>query len=1029
MAERPTDTTSSRAEPSAPPMPGPHGAAAADRFTVLRLHARGGLGQVSLARDEKLKRLVALKEIRADRRGNTTLQQRFLAEAEITGQLEHPGIVPIYDLDQDADGQVRYAMRFVQGRTLADAIRAYHERPTPLAFRELVQRFLSVCQTIAYAHNQGVIHRDLKPANVVLGDYGETLVVDWGLAKRHRPGATTVATRSTMVADRDAPADQTTDFVASSTDEESLTQAGQVLGTPAYMAPEQASGDVEAVGPRADVYSLGALFYELLTGRPPFQGPTAAEVLAAVRQGRFTRPTSAATGVPPALEAVCLKAMARAIPARYAGAAELAQEVERWLADEPVTAYREPWFVRLGRWRRRHRTQVTAVGVLLLTALTVGGVAAVLTARERERSRGLAWVEGLREAVPSAVPLLLAGSAPNHPDVQTRLRAVWDEADLPAGQRRRIGLALLPADHPGVATRLLAMLLDTDEPQEFLILRDGLVAHLRESTAPLWDEARQQATPEPRCFRLLVALAAFDPASGHWTTVADRTATSLLAANSLHLGAWTAALAPVRGALIPPLCQVAKARPASEKGVTAATILTQYAADQPEVLTDLLLDATPAQYDRLWAQLPPSADTRAAMRRELDRVPPRSASDTSKDGLASRQANAAVSLLRLGQADLVWPLLRTGPEPRLRSYLIHRFAALQVDPAVLLLRLSQEPDPSARQALLLSLGEYPAARPSAAVREGMRGAALTAFRADADPGIHSAADWLLRLLGHARELAGAETPLVSSTPSANRRWYVNREGDTLAIMGPGTYPLSVPRRASVAASTETFRLERLPYALAVATRKVTLGQFRRFLIRYPDPEYPFIQPQPGDAQDPATQVTWLQAARYCRWLSEQEGIAEAEMCFPKVEEIREGMKLPTNYLRRTGYRLPLSTEWECACRAGTRTTRPYGSDDDLLREYGWHADSSGRQLRPVGLLKPNDLGLFDVLGNTFEWCSDLVYFSSGVEERVLRGSSRFLEASQALISPPGILANRPNYRGNECGMRVVRTLPPASAAP
>jgi serine/threonine protein kinase len=136
------------------------------------------LGVVSLAFDEALRRQVALKEIRPDRRGNAHLRWRFLAEAEITGQLEHPGVVPIYALEEDAEGQPYYAMRFVRGCTLAEAIQAYHARPTPLAFHDLLKRFLDVCQTIAYAHSRGVIHRDLKPANVMLGDFGETLVVD-----------------------------------------------------------------------------------------------------------------------------------------------------------------------------------------------------------------------------------------------------------------------------------------------------------------------------------------------------------------------------------------------------------------------------------------------------------------------------------------------------------------------------------------------------------------------------------------------------------------------------------------------------------------------------------------------------------------------------------------------------------------------------------------------------------------------------------------------------------------------------------
>jgi tetratricopeptide (TPR) repeat protein len=355
------DAATSRAPPTS----------AGDRFTILRLHARGGLGQVSLARDEKLKRSVALKEIRPDKRGNASLRQRFLTEAEITGQLEHPGIVPIYDLNQDSDGQVRYAMRFVQGRTLKDAIEAYHRQPTPLGFRELLHRFVSVCQTVAYAHNQGVIHRDLKPANVILGDYGESLVVDWGLAKRLAAASPAPASRDEPLTQQSATPEPATDGLSAQTDDAPLTQAGQVLGTPAYMAPEQAAGDIAGTGMPADIYSLGAILYETLTGRPPYQGKNAAEVLAAVREGHLAPPTRVQRSVPRALEAVCLKAMSRDLALRYAGAAQLAKDVEHWLADEPVTAYREPLRTRLGRRARRHQVAVAA-GVAGLVMLLVG---------------------------------------------------------------------------------------------------------------------------------------------------------------------------------------------------------------------------------------------------------------------------------------------------------------------------------------------------------------------------------------------------------------------------------------------------------------------------------------------------------------------------------------------------------------------------------------------------------------------------------------------------------------------------------
>jgi serine/threonine-protein kinase len=334
------------------------------RFVVLRHHAEGGLGRVNVARDQHLGRDVALKEIRPDRRGNGTLRRRFLREAEITARLEHPGVVPVYALERDSDGEPRYAMRFIQGHDLAEASRRFHASKadfTSLAFRDLLQRFVSVCQTMAYAHSKGVIHRDLKPANIMLGDYGETLVVDWGIAK--------LIGEADPVSDSDAPSE-----------EGALTAEGSLLGTVGYMAPEQARG--EPVDRTADVFALGAILYTLLTDSAPYASGEFGRRLALARAGRFPPPGQVRRGVPPALQAICLKAMAATPAGRYADAGDLARDVTAYLADEPVGAYREPWRVRARRWMRRHPTWTAGVAATLLVGLLALGI-------------GLAIVSGL----------------------------------------------------------------------------------------------------------------------------------------------------------------------------------------------------------------------------------------------------------------------------------------------------------------------------------------------------------------------------------------------------------------------------------------------------------------------------------------------------------------------------------------------------------------------------------------------------------------------------------------------------------
>jgi serine/threonine-protein kinase len=358
-------------------------------YEILRPHARGGLGEVFVARDRQIGREVALKEIHAEHARHPGHRSRFLREAEITGRLEHPGVVPVYGLGQYADGRPFYAMRFIKGNSLKDAIRAFHgtepqlgeaavhmESPgggpagRKLAFRALLGRFVDVCNAVAYAHSRGVLHRDLKPGNIMLGKYGETLVVDWGLARA-----------------LDAPADDTTKAGPAMDDAAAadLTRAGSVLGTPAYMSPEQAGGRLQELGPASDVYSLGATLYTLLTGQPPFASSDTGSILQKVQKGDFSRPRQVRREVPAALEAVCLKAMALRPADRYPSPRKLADDIEHWLADEPVTAWREPLPVRSRRWMKRHRVLVMAsVTALVVGAVSLGAATVLLSAKNEE---------------------------------------------------------------------------------------------------------------------------------------------------------------------------------------------------------------------------------------------------------------------------------------------------------------------------------------------------------------------------------------------------------------------------------------------------------------------------------------------------------------------------------------------------------------------------------------------------------------------------------------------------------------------
>jgi serine/threonine-protein kinase len=343
------------------------------RFRVLRPHAKGGLGAVFVALDSELNREVALKQMLDSHADDPVSRHRFLLEAEITGGLEHPGIVPVYGVGTYGDGRPYYAMRFIRGDSLKEAIDRFHKDESlqndpshrSLWLRELLGRFLDVCNAIDYAHSRGVLHRDIKPGNIIVGKHGETLIVDWGLAKAS--GKSESVTGS----------DERT-LTPSSASGSTETLPGSALGTPSYMSPEQASGDLDRLGPSSDVYSLGATLYCLLTGKPPFEGADLGAIVRKVQQGGFPPPRQSDPAIDRALEAVCQKAMRLQPELRYASVRELARDIEHWLADEPVAAYPESRLERLGRWLRQHRTGTFAVGAALIGTCLVATIGAAV---------------------------------------------------------------------------------------------------------------------------------------------------------------------------------------------------------------------------------------------------------------------------------------------------------------------------------------------------------------------------------------------------------------------------------------------------------------------------------------------------------------------------------------------------------------------------------------------------------------------------------------------------------------------------
>jgi formylglycine-generating enzyme required for sulfatase activity len=347
---------------------------------------------------------------------------------------------------------------------------------------------------------------------------------------------------------------------------------------------------------------------------------------------------------------------------------------------------------------------------------------------------------------------------------------------------------------------------------------------------------------------------------------------------------------------------------------------------------------------------------------------------TKAPALARRQANAAAALTAMGQWENALALLRHSPDPTVRSYLIERLGSILEAPGLLLerdRRLEVETrqgllferdrrleDVGTRQGALMAWGDLDQDSVSVGDRELLIPGLEKEYRDHPDAGIHGAAGWLLREWGQQGRLAEIDRGLRARLPAEGRHWYVNGQGQTMVLL-----PLGEFRKGE----GEKQERRRIDHGFALATREVTVAEFLHFRAKHD-----YDKPAAPTVDCPVNKVSWYEAAEYCNWLSKEEGVPKEQWCYLPNDkgEYAEGMKVPADYLRRTGYRLPTEDEWEYACRAGSATTWSMGGAEDLLVRYGWHTANSLGHSHPAGSLRPNDWGLFDMHGNVWEWCHD-----------------------------------------------------------
>jgi formylglycine-generating enzyme required for sulfatase activity len=679
-------------------------------------------------------------------------------------------------------------------------------------------------------------------------------------------------------------------------------------------------------------------------------------------------------------------------------------------------------------------------------------------------------------------------------------QAAESNSDLKARLHASLALALLHHDDsqlPYLRERMLAA-----SPDELVVLRDLLHAKAVVLEPELWKVLGDGSQPRGRRFRAAGALAAYTPEDKRWQPIVRDVAEWLVRENPYYLRAWTQAFKPARLVLLEPLREVFHSTKSSETERTLATnLLADYAADQPQLMADLLMDADEKQFGELFPRFKENGDKGLLLLTgEIERKLPPNAKDDAKETLAKRQANAAVALLRMNQLAKIWPLLQHSPDPRVRSYLIHRLSLLGADAKAIVIQLEHEKEISIRRALILCLGEFAEKNFTLDERTSLLEKLQESYRTERDPGLHASVEWLLRRWkeeawlkqvnndwakdkdGRQKRLDGIQQ-LVTKDKEQTPQWYVNSQGQTMVMIpAPVQFSMGSPPLEAGRSPNEEVHPQRIGRSFAIASTPVTVEQFRRFWKANPETQHTFnsgqaegfLRKYSPEETCPIVIVSWYMAAEYCNWLSKEEGIPEEEWCYePEMTDATaliasitclmvsssgptsllaassltpgrsasgkfgDGMGLKRDYLQRTGYRLPTEAEWEYACRARAITSRYYGESEALLGEYAWYQANGSDRTWPVGGKKPNDLGLFDMHGNVWNWCQNEFRPYQGrkfVEDkegnlivndkhsRVLRGGS--FSTLESNVRTASRNSDTPTNRFNINGFRPSRTFTP-----